>query len=75
MRINIRKLIYIIIPIVEFFLSIFCIHFLYQMENSRYSIFLLFCFFILFTSFNRILSEIGLHIYRRIERLGKQKND
>lgn len=78
MRINIRKLIHIIIPIVEFFLSVFCIHLLHQMENSRYSIFLLFCYFILFTSFNRIvdriLSKIYIHIYRRIENLDKQEN-
>lgn len=72
---KINKLFDLIIPIIEFFLSIFCIYILYQMENSRYSIFSLFCVFIAFKSFFNILSGILIVLYPRIERLDKQKND
>lgn len=48
----------LIIPIIEFFLSIICIYYLFQMGDSRYTIFSLYCLLIMFKSFFGIVSGV-----------------
>lgn len=58
----------LVIPITEFFLSIVCFYYLFQMENVKYSIFSLFCILIIFKSFFGCISgicKIWLHIIER----------
>lgn len=48
----------LVIPITEFFLSIVCFYYLFQMGDSSYTIFSLYCLLIMFKSFFGIVSGV-----------------